>query len=164
MLRVTKLADYGIVMLTFFATHPESTFTTRDIANSVKLPMPVVSKVLKLLSKAGLLTSQRGTKGGYGLARPPAEITVAAMIRALEGPIAVTECLGMNRDCDLQRGCPVRTNWHLINNVIHSALEKITLAQMTKPLHQSLFDLTLPGGVIQHSLKSGHWKRYELCK
>ena len=145
MLRVTKLADYGIVMLTFFATHPESTYNARDIASNVNLPMPIASKVLKLLSKAGLLTSQRGTKGGYGLARPPQEITIAAIIRALEGPIAVTECSDLKGDCGLETGCPVRTNWHLINQAIHSALEKITLAQMTQPLHQSLVSLNLPG-------------------
>ena len=145
MLRVTKLADYGIVMLTHFATHRESTYNARDIANVVRLPLPVVSKVLKLLSKAGLLASQRGTKGGYGLARSPEEITIAAIIRALEGPIAVTECTDVNRDCGLELGCPVRTNWHLINQAIQSALEKITLAEMTQPLHQPLINLTLPG-------------------
>lgn len=141
MLRVTKLADYGIVMLTFFANHQESTYNARDIAKSVNLPLPVVSKVLKLLGKAGLLTSQRGTKGGYALARPPQEITVAAIIRALEGPIAVTECLGARHDCDLERGCPVKTNWTLINKAIHSALEKITLAQMTQPMQHPLVHL-----------------------
>lgn len=145
MLRVTKLADYGIVMLTFFATDQESTCTARDIANSARLPLPVVSKVLKLLSKAGLLTSQRGIKGGYALAHPPQQITVASIIRAVEGPIAVTECSEKNHDCDLVRGCPVRTNWHLINRAIHSALEQITLDQMTRPLHQTLINLTLPG-------------------
>jgi FeS assembly SUF system regulator len=145
MLRVTKLADYGIVMLAFFANHPESTYNARDIAKAVNLPLPVASKVLKLLSKAGLLSSQRGTKGGYGLARPPQEITVASIISALEGPIAVTECLDVGRDCDLERECPVKTNWHLINKAIHSALEKITLDQMKQPLHQSLVKLTLPG-------------------
>jgi FeS assembly SUF system regulator len=145
MLRVTKLADYGIVLLTFFANHPENIYNARDLANNVRLPLPVVSKVLKLLSKSGLLLSQRGTKGGYCLARPPQEITVAAVIRALEGPIAVTECSDMNRDCGLQPGCPVKTNWHLINQAIHSALEKITLSQMTQPLSQSFINLTLPG-------------------
>jgi FeS assembly SUF system regulator len=145
MLRVTKLADYGIVMLTYFATHRENTLNARDIASGVSLPMPVVSKVLKSLSKAGLLTSQRGTKGGYGLARPPEEITVAAIIRALEGPIAMTECTDMKRDCNLELGCPVRTNWHLINWAIQSALEKITLDQMTRPLHQPLINVTPPG-------------------
>jgi FeS assembly SUF system regulator len=145
MLRVTRLADYGIVMLTFFATHPENTYAARDIANHVKLPLPVASKVLKLLSKAGLLSSQRGTKGGYALARPPGEITVASIIRAFEGPIAVTECSDIKGFCGLETGCPVRTNWHMINQAIHSALEKITLAQMTQPLRQPLISLDLPG-------------------
>jgi FeS assembly SUF system regulator len=142
MLRVTKLADYGIVMLTYFASHSEFTFNARDVAKEARLPLPVVSKVLKLLARNGLLASQRGIKGGYGLAKPPQEITVAEIIRALEGPIAVTECTdSIHGDCGLQLGCPVRTNWHLINRAIHDALEKITLAEMTQPLPQPLVSL-----------------------
>jgi FeS assembly SUF system regulator len=144
MLRVTKLADYGIVMLTFFANHPKSTYNARDIANAVRLPLPVASKVLKLLGKAGLLTSHRGTKGGYGLARRPEEITVASIIHALEGPIAVTACSDKNRNCGLVSECPVRTNWHMINQAIHSALDKITLAQMKQPFPDSRFSVRFP--------------------
>jgi FeS assembly SUF system regulator len=144
MLRVTKLADYGIVILTYLAARRENTYNARDIANLVNLPLPVVSKVLKLLGKSGLVKSQRGIKGGYGLAHPPEKITIAAIIRAVEGPIAVTEC-STNRDCDLQTGCPVRTNWHLINQAIQSALEKISLAEMTRPMAQPLVSLTVPG-------------------
>jgi FeS assembly SUF system regulator len=141
MLRVTKLADYGIVLLTHFAAHP-GTYNARDMAKVVRLPLPVVSKVLKLLARTGLLVSQRGTKGGYALALPPQEITVAAIIRALEGPIAVTECTdAVHGDCGLQTGCPVRTNWHLINLAIHRALEGITLAEMTQPLRNPLVQL-----------------------
>ncbi len=141
MLRVTKLADYGIVMLTWFATNSGSTFNARDVATVVRLPLPVVSKILKLLARHGLLASQRGIKGGYGLAKSPREITVAEIIRALEGPIAVTECTdSLHGDCGLQTGCPVRTNWHLINRAIHDALEKITLAEMTQPLPQASVD------------------------
>jgi FeS assembly SUF system regulator len=143
MLRVTKLADYGIVLLTYFASHGEKTFNARDIAELVRLPLPVVSKLLKLLSKNRFLTSQRGTKGGYALACHPREITVAAIIRAVEGPIAVTECTDKSRDCDLEPECPVRANWQLINQAIQSALEKITLAEMTQPLHQPLVSLAL---------------------
>jgi FeS assembly SUF system regulator len=129
-------------MLTYFASHHESTFNARDVAKEVRLPQPVVSKVLKLLARNGLLASQRGIKGGYGLAKPPQDISVAAIIRALEGPIAVTECTdSINGDCGLQTGCPVRTNWHLINRAIHDALEKITLAEMTQPLPQPLVSL-----------------------
>ncbi len=150
MLRVTKLADYGIVMLTYFATHDRSTFNARDIAQEIRLPLPVVSKVLKLLARNGLLSSSRGIKGGYGLARPPQEITVADIIRALEGPIAVTECTDrINGDCGLELGCPVKTNWRLINRAIHEALEKITLAEMTHPLPQTLVSLSVPDEMRQ---------------
>ena len=142
MLRVTKLADYGIVMLTTFATRQDNTFNAKDIAKVVRLPLPVVSKILKLLARAGLLVSRRGTKGGYGLALRPEQITVAAIIRALEGPIAVTECTDAIRgECGLEMGCPVRTNWHLINQAIHRALEGITLAEMTQPLRSSVVQL-----------------------
>ena len=143
MLRITKLADYGIVILTYLASNRESTYTARDMSRIVQLPHPVVSKILKQLGKAGLLTSQRGTKGGYGLSRNPQDITVAAVIRALEGPIAIAECIDVNRDCNLELGCPVRTHWHFINHAIQCALEKITLAEMTKPLNQSLVNLNL---------------------
>ena len=71
MLRVTKLADYGIIVLTYFARNKEGVWNARDIAQAIKLPLPVISKVLKLLSKERLLRSQRGTKGGYSLALPP---------------------------------------------------------------------------------------------
>ena len=138
MLRVTRLADYGIVMLTFLATHPKNTYATRDIANASKLPLPIASKVLKQLGKAGLLVSRRGMRGGYGLARRPEEITIADVIRALEGPIALTKCSDAGRDCGLETDCPVRTNWHLINEAVHSALGKINLAQMTHPLQRDL--------------------------
>ena len=142
MLRVTKLADYGIVILTHLAGQGNATSNARDIAQEARLPLPVVSKILKLLAKDGLLESHRGIKGGYGLARKPEQITVAEIIRALEGPIAVTECTDRIRgDCGLETGCPVRTNWHLINQAIHQALEKITLAEMTQPLGRHLVKL-----------------------
>ena len=151
MLRVTKLADYGIVMLTYFASHSGSTHNARDIAGVVRLPLPVVSKILKALARDGLLTSQRGTKGGYGLSRRPEEITIADIIRALEGPIAVTECTdSVNGDCGLEMRCPVRTNWHRINQAIYQALERITLAEMTQPIHEPLVSLGVPSGQPFH--------------
>ena len=143
MLRVTKLADYGIVMMTYFAHRGGMTHNARDIAREVRLPMPVVSKVLKQLAREGLLSSHRGIKGGYGLARRPEEITVAQIIHALEGPIAVTECTDHERgDCELETGCPVRTNWVMINQAIHGALQKITLAGMARPLQEQLVNLS----------------------
>jgi FeS assembly SUF system regulator len=145
MLRVTKLADYGIVMMTYFAVQGGSTHNARDISGVVRLPLPVVSKILKSLARDGLLVSQRGTKGGYGLARKPEEITVAEIIRALEGPIAVTECTDrVKGGCELEIRCPVRTNWHRINQAIYQALERITLAEMTQSIHEPLVSLQVP--------------------
>ncbi|MBP1596611.1 MAG: system Fe-S cluster assembly regulator [Acidobacteria bacterium] len=145
MLRVTKLADYGIIILTRLAGQGVGTCNARDMARDVRLPQPVVSKILKLMAKGGLLESRRGVKGGYGLARKPEAITVAQIIRALEGPIAVTECTDKIRgDCGLETGCPVRTNWHQINRAIDQALESITLAEMARPLAKSLVNLTGP--------------------
>ena len=145
MLRVTKLADYGIVILTHLANNRSIKANARDISGEVRLPLPVVSKILKLLARHGLVESYRGTKGGYGLARSPEAISVAQIIRALEGPIAVTECTDKLRgDCGLQTGCPVCTNWHRINQAIHQALETITLAEMAQPLRRSLLNLSKP--------------------
>ena len=145
MLRLTKLADYGIVMLTFFAAHPENSYNARGIANAARLPLPVASKILKSLTKSGFLTSHRGTKGGYTLARASQEINVASIIRAFEGPIAVTECSSARHACELESGCPVHAHWNIINASIHSALEKVTLAHMMQPLNQPFVEITLPG-------------------
>ena len=134
-------------MLTYFAARGDTTHTARDIAGVVRLPLPVVSKILKALARDGLLVSHRGIKGGYGLARRPEDITVAEIIRSLEGPIAVTECTdSVNGECELEVRCPVRTNWHLINQAIYQALERITLAEMTQPLNQRLINLQVPAG------------------
>ena len=145
MLRVTKLAGYGIVMLTYFAGRGGVTHNARDIAREVHLPLPVVSKVLKQLTREGLLVSHRGIRGGYGLARRAQEITVADIIRALEGPIALTACADKSKgECELETKCPVRTNWHMINRAIHGALEKITLAEMAHPLPQQYVNISEP--------------------
>ena len=156
MLRVTKLADYGILIMTSFAAHEDRACNARDISETTRLPLPVVSKVLKLLARAGLLDSQRGTKGGYRLALPLTRISLAAIIRAIEGPIALTECTDqVHGDCDLESRCPLKTNWHLINQGIFEALGKITLAQMTQTVPQPIVNLKIPSRqsqVVQASI------------
>jgi len=141
MLRVTKLTDYGIVVMTFLAASAADSLAARDIANAAKLPLPVVSKVLKMLARHSLLVSHRGVTGGYGLARDPREISIAAVIQALEGPIAITECSDRTGGCGRQARCSVKANWNLINRAVHSALEEITLAEMTRPMRQPLVTL-----------------------
>lgn len=137
MIRMTKATDYGIVLLTCFAAGtPDSTLNARDLAEQTHLPIPMVSKILKLLTRAGLLESHRGMKGGYSLSRRPEQITVAEIVGSLEGPIAITECVGGPASkCEIERLCPMRSNWSQINEAVKSALAGITLAQMARPMH-----------------------------
>lgn len=134
MIRITRLTDYGIVLLARIARDPEwRVRNVRDLATDTHLPLPTVSKLLKGLAKHGLLVSQRGVKGGYALARRPDEITVAQIIGALDGPIAITDCSAdMTGKCELERLCSVRTNWQRINVAIRDALEGLTLADMAR--------------------------------
>lgn len=135
MLRMTKQADYGIVLMTHMASDAERRFTAPELSAETQIPLPMVSKILKTLGRAGLLGSHRGSKGGYSLARDPRHITVAAMIAALEGPIAFTECIeGSPGTCSQEAVCRLRSNWQRINVALKKALEGITLAELTHPL------------------------------
>lgn len=135
MIRITKQTDYGIVLMTHLAGDPDQRYNAPDLAAEAQLPLPMVSKILKLLARDGLLDSQRGAKGGYALARRPEEITVDQIIAALEGPVAITECIEhAPGDCDHEAVCPTRGNWQRINQAIRQALEQITLAEMTHPI------------------------------
>ena len=134
MLRITKLADYGVILLSSFVTEADrQPLNARDLAEGTKLPLPTVSKILKALTREGLLTSHRGAKGGYRLAKDPEEISVAEIIRALEGPIAMTECLEADSGpCPQETLCPVSSNWRVINRAVMSALERIPLSEMVR--------------------------------
>lgn len=134
MLRITKQTDYGIVLLTQLALEPARLWAAPDLAAEVHLPLPIVSKILKMLARAGVLVSHRGAKGGYQLARAPRQLSVAAVIDALEGPIALTECIdGTPGECHQESTCPQRANWQLINQAIREALERISLEDMARP-------------------------------
>ena len=134
MLRLSKLTDYATVILSFIAKDDTHVHAAMEIAAVTGIALPTVSKVLKLLVNADVLISTRGAKGGYALARIPEAISVAAVISALEGPIALTECSISHQSCEQASGCGIRDNWGLINQTIHNALESVTLADLIKPL------------------------------
>jgi len=126
------LADYSIVLMTQLAARPGSLVQAPDMALVTGLPVPTVAKTLKRLSQAGLVVSQRGTKGGYALVRDAAEIPVTEIITAVDGPIALTECtVESDGVCDIEALCPTRTNWKKINEAVVGALQGISLADMT---------------------------------
>lgn len=140
MIRVSKLADYGILLMTWFAwrqARAEGVAACRsaaDLARDTGLPAPTVSKLLTMLGRSGLLDAQRGAQGGYRLAQDPAEVSVADIIAAIEGPIALMDCLSdTSPDCGVEPFCPTRTNWDRINYAIRTALESITLEEMARP-------------------------------
>lgn len=138
MLRMTRQADYAIVLLSYFAHHRNVGYAASNLAGKVHLPLPIVSKILKALAREGLIESQRGVHGGYRLTRSPDQISVAEIITAIEGPIAITECTTESPvQCDLAAMCAVRANWQTINRVVLSALQGVSLAQMAKPVFLS---------------------------
>jgi FeS assembly SUF system regulator len=142
MLRMTKQADYGIVLLTHMATSPGRRHAAPELAETTHLPAPTVSKILKLLARDGLLESHRGVKGGYSLAKAPEEISVAQMITALDGPIAFTECVDdVPGVCSQESFCRMRGHWRTINRAVRGALDEISLAQLAGPSMPPLVQL-----------------------
>ncbi len=136
MIRMTRLTDYGIVLLTHMARHPQKlTRNAPELAAEAHLPLPTVSKVLKILAREGFLVPHRGAKGGFSLARGPESISVADVIAAFEGPIALTECSSHDAErCVIERRCPVGANWQVINRAVQEALDRLTLSDMLHPL------------------------------
>ena len=141
MIRLGKLTDYGLVLMTYIARNPDrsSLHTARDLAVESRLALPTVSKLLKELLQGGLLVSHRGIKGGYSLARAPREISVAEIIAALEGPIALTECsTDVSGLCDLEPCCPIKNNQRIISQAVRGALGSVMLSDLIQPLNLTM--------------------------
>lgn len=132
MVRITKLTDYGVMIMAFMASEPSRLFQAKEIAEHTHIAPPTVSKLLKKLTKSKLLASERGTNGGYLLACEPKNITVAELVNALEGPIAITECSLGHDHCSSAQNCPVKTPWLKINHAITNALQSIKLFDLTQ--------------------------------
>jgi FeS assembly SUF system regulator len=130
MLRISKLTDYATVVLAALAEQPDRLRTAAALAGRTHIAAPTVSKLLKQLHRAGLLTSVRGLHGGYQLARPPAQITVAAILDALEGPITLTDCSGGPGQCGIEHHCRVASVWQRLNLALRRALSDVTLAEL----------------------------------
>jgi FeS assembly SUF system regulator len=136
-IRLSRLADYGIVIVTHLARNPARFQAAPEIAVATRIPQPVASKVLKMLARAELLSSHRGAHGGYGLARSADAITVAELVEAVDGPIALTTCLEERNDCGIEALCPARANWQRVNDAIREALQRVTLAEMTQGIPEA---------------------------
>jgi len=132
MLRISKLTDYGTVILVHLAAQGKLC-PASDVASSTGIALPTVQKLLKALSKSGLIQSVRGVDGGYQLRRAAADISAADILDALEGPIAITECSGDDSACEHESHCSTGGAWQKINVAIRNALLDVTLADMYRP-------------------------------
>ena len=138
MLKISKLADYATVIMSFLALKPGQVWSAVQIAEQVQVAAPAVSKILKLLARADLVMASRGAIGGYRLVRASSTITVAEIIAAVDGHPALTECSQKNTLCAQHTVCAIRGNWQLINRVVLQALQSISLADMTQPLNAQI--------------------------
>ncbi|MDH3589840.1 MAG: SUF system Fe-S cluster assembly regulator [Gammaproteobacteria bacterium] len=131
---MSRLTDYGTVILAHLAVgDSDKLHTTAEVAESTRLALTTVSKLLKILTRAGLVASFRGPSGGYRLARPANDISAAEIIDALEGPVSITECSAEDSSCDLATICGVGNAWQKINVAIRAGLDEISLQQLAQP-------------------------------
>ena len=154
MMRLSRLADFAVVLMTHVAQHHGRVHTASQAAAATQLPTPTVAKVLARLCREGLLTSIRGVKGGYQLARPAAKISVGTIVNALDGPIALTQCikLGPGR-CEVEAVCPSRVGLHRINVAVNKALDDVSLA-----------DIATPAQAFQAPERLESWRRLSATK
>src|SRR6202012_456031 len=130
MLRISRLTDYATVVLATLAEKPERVQTATSLAEQTRIAAPTVSKLLKQLQRANLVTSTRGLHGGYQLARPAADITAADILDALVGPVALTDCAAVLGLCGIEEPCRVGKVWQPWNPAIRRSLHEDTLAQL----------------------------------
>jgi len=130
MLRISRLTDYATVLLAALASEPQRVQTAASLAERTRIAPPTVSKLLKQLHRAGLVTSTRGLHGGYQLARPATQISAAAILDALEGPVALTDCAAGHGQCEIEETCRVGRVWQRLNLAIRRSLYEVSLAQL----------------------------------
>ncbi|WP_374407325.1 SUF system Fe-S cluster assembly regulator [Pelagerythrobacter sp.] len=129
-MRLSNLADYAVVTMSAAARHCGGVRTSAaELAAETGLPVPTVQKLVSKLAAAGLLRSVRGAGGGLQLARPAAAITLADIVEAVEGPIALTQCVE-TQDCCYEAGCSVKPHWPMVNQALRGALAGIPLTQL----------------------------------
>lgn len=140
MVRISRLTDYATVLLAVLAAQPQRVQTAAALAEQTRIAAPTVSKLLKQLQRAGLVISTRGLHGGYQLARPAAQISAAAILDALEGPVALTDCSVAQGQCEIEQSCRVGRVWQRLNLAIRRSLFDVNLAQLAgiEPIHTRL--------------------------
>ena len=132
MLKLTKKADYGLIALRHLALQgPGRSVSAKELSDSYRIPLPILSKVLQKLARDGFLVSEQGTNGGYRLARHAGQITALSVIRAIDGPILLTSCFTEHGECDQSDSCTVREPLRKVHEGILNLLESITIGELS---------------------------------
>jgi FeS assembly SUF system regulator len=134
-MRLSSLADYAVVMMAAAARHGAAARLSATLLSAeTGVPLPTAQKLVGKLSAAGLLATQRGAAGGFMLARACEAISLADIVEAVEGPIALTSCVEEGKaDCALESACKVRPHWGLVNEAVRGAFASVSLASLTHP-------------------------------
>ncbi len=132
-MRLSNMADYAVVMMSAASRHcGTARVSATDLANETGIALPTTQKLVSILTKAGLLRSARGMGGGISLARPAAAISLADIIEAVEGPIAMTACVDTgSHNCAMEGNCRVQAHWPVVNNAVRGALAGVSLTTLT---------------------------------
>jgi len=142
MIRLTNLADYAVVVMTVAAKAADRRLSAPEVALSTGIPVPTVAKLMGTLARAGLLSASRGAGGGFQFCLAPADISIAAIIEAVDGPIALTQCQhptdSSASDCGIGHSCSIRGHWAPINRAVRDALTAVTLAELIQPARQTV--------------------------
>ncbi|MCW6532116.1 MULTISPECIES: SUF system Fe-S cluster assembly regulator [Sphingomonas] len=140
-MRLSSLADYAVVLMTAAARHCGAVgrLNATVLAEETGVPLPTAQKLVSRLSAAGLIESARGTGGGFRLARPPATISLADIVEAVEGPIALTSCVDMgDHECAMEGNCRVKPHWNVVNQAVRGALAGVSLASLVSERQEVL--------------------------
>lgn len=133
-MRLSNLADYAVVLLSAAVRKGEARLNATCLSAETGVPLPTAQKLIGKLSGAGLLVSARGGNGGFRLARAAEQITLADIVEAVEGPIALTACVEAGRhDCGLDHQCQVKPHWDVVNGAMRGALAGVSLASLAAP-------------------------------
>jgi len=155
MLRISKLTDYGTLVLVHLASQGSGArCSASDIAAATRIALPTAQKLLKLLARGGLVKSTRGADGGYQLSRHAADINAAQILDVLEGPVAITECSHDEGHCELEADCQVGGAWQKISLAIRSAMQDINLTDLRNPPTEFPLRYTILSASSRHSIDS----------
>jgi FeS assembly SUF system regulator len=159
MMKLGKLTDYAVaVMVQLGREGSDAARSAHQLADRTGIPEPTVAKVLKKLTREGLLLSVRGAAGGYKLAHDPSRLSICDVIEALDGPIEIVSCANGAADiCRAETKCPAKGKWAPVNNAVRAALQAVTLVDMARvPSSCGHSVLTQITGTQEGEIHAGH--------